>query len=89
MTIKEKTKKEGSLTEEEWKIVELRLRTMPDKMKLGILSKSYTKEELLSEVQDKSDVGRAYVEMQMEFLRWLIKQSIHQTQPPPQLPSGQ
>ena len=66
------------LTEEDWIVVEERLKTMSNKMKLGILSNSYTPEELLVEVQNKSEVGRAYVEMQMEFVRWLAKQSIHQ-----------
>ncbi|MBU3913692.1 MAG: hypothetical protein KKE50_06385 [Nanoarchaeota archaeon] len=67
--------KRGNISDDEWKIVEERLKTMPNKMKLGILSNSYTKQDLLLEVQKKSDVGRAYVEMQMEFVRWLAKQS--------------
>jgi len=76
MNWKEKEKrKKDSISEDDWRIVEERLKTMPSKMKLGILSNSYTKEDLLLEVQNKSEVGRAYVEMQMEFIRWLAKQS--------------
>lgn len=30
---------------------------------------------LLLEVQNKSEVGRVYAEMQMEFIRWLVNQS--------------
>jgi len=74
MSWKDKQRKD-SIPENEWKIVEERLKTMPSKMKLGILSNSYTKQDLLLEVQKKSEVGRAYVEMQMEFIRWLAKQS--------------
>lgn len=74
MNWKNKQKKD-SVSDEEWKIVEERLKSMPNKMRLGILSKSYNKEDLLLEVQKKTDVGRAYVEMQMEFIRWLVKQS--------------
>jgi len=74
MNWKNKEKKDN-ISEEEWKIVEERLKIMPNKMRLGILSNSYNKQELLLEVQNKSEVGRAYVEMQMEFIKWLVKQS--------------
>lgn len=74
MNWKEKPKKE-TISEEEWKVVEARLKTMPNNMRLGILSNSFNKAELLVEVQNKSEVGGAYVEMQVEFIRWLAKQS--------------
>lgn len=74
MNWRDKPKKD-TVSEDEWKIVEERLKTMPNKMKLGILSKSYDKEELLIEVKKRSEVGVAYVEMQMEFIKWLVKQS--------------
>ena len=60
MNWKEKPKKEN-ISEEEWKIVEERLKTMPNNMRLGILSKSFSRDELLLEVQRKSDIGEAYV----------------------------
>lgn len=46
MNWRDKPKKD-TVSEDEWKIVEERLKTMPNKMKLGILSKSYDKEEFL------------------------------------------
>jgi len=72
-----KNKKEEcqNISEEEWKIVEARLKTMSNKMRLGLLSNSYTQKELLIEVQDRTEVGSIYVEMQMEFIKWLMKQS--------------
>lgn len=70
-----KKQKISGISEEEWKIVEERLKTMPDKMKLGILSNSYGKQELLYEVQNKTEIGIAYAEMQIEFIKWLMKQS--------------
>ena len=63
------------ITEEEWKIVEERLKSMPSEMHLGILSKSYTKQELIFEVTNKTEVGIAYAEMQIEFVKWLMKQT--------------
>jgi len=72
---RETNNQKDNISNEEWKIVEERIKTMPDKMKLGILSHSFNKQELLLEVQNKSDIGRSYVEMQIEFIKWLIKQS--------------
>ena len=74
MNWKAKPKKEY-ISEKDWAIVEERLKTMPDKMQLGILSSSYTKDQLLIEVQNKTEVGIAYAEMQLEFVKWLLKQS--------------
>lgn len=68
-------KKKENISADEWKIVEERLKTMPNQMRLGILSQSFDKEQLLAEVKKKSEIGRAYVEMQMEFITWLVKQS--------------
>jgi len=72
-----KKQKSDEISEKEWKIVEERLKTMPSKMKLGILSKSYSRQDLLLEVQNKSEIGKVYVEMQMEFIsirdKWLCK----------------
>lgn len=74
MNWKGKSKKEN-ISEDEWKIVEERLKTMPDKMRLGILSNSFTREELILQVKKRTDIGEAYAEMQIEFIKWLINQS--------------
>lgn len=74
MNWKDKSKKEN-ISEDEWKIVEERLKTMPDKMRLGILSNSFTREELILQVKKRTDIGEAYAEMQIEFIKWLINQS--------------
>ena len=53
LTISEKIEKLEDIKDDEWKVVESRLKTMPSKMRLGILSKSYGRPELLIEVQKK------------------------------------
>ena len=63
------------LNEEDWKVVEERLKDMPETLHLGILSKSLNKEELLKEVQKRTEIGKAYAEMQLGFIKWLAKQS--------------
>ncbi|MBI5797494.1 hypothetical protein HZA98_01160 [Candidatus Woesearchaeota archaeon] len=74
MNWKDKSKGEY-ISEKDWAIVEERLKTMPGRMQLGLLSSSYTKDQLIVEVQNKTEVGTAYAEMQLEFLKWLLKQS--------------
>lgn len=63
------------LNEEDWKVVEERLKDMPKTLNLGILGKSLNKEELLKEVQGRTEIGKAYAEMQLGFIKWLAKQS--------------
>ena len=63
------------LNEGDWKVVEERLKDMPKTLNLGILGKSLNKEELLKEVQERTEIGKAYAEMQLGFIRWLAKQS--------------
>lgn len=63
------------ITEEDWKVIEDRLKSMPKELQLGILEQSFTKEQLLEEVRKKSEVGEAYVKMQLDFIKWLAKQS--------------
>ena len=70
-----KEDKGNNISEEGWKIVEARLKTMPNKMRSGLLSNSYTQEDLLIEVQERTEVGIVYAEMQIEFIKWLMKQS--------------
>lgn len=63
------------ITEDDWKVIEDRLKSMPDDFELGILEGSFTKQQLLKEINDKSDVGEFYVKMQVDLIRWLAKQS--------------
>ena len=64
-----------NITDEDWKVVEARLETMPEEMTIGMLSHTFTKRELLVEVRGKTEFGIAYAEMQLGFVKWLLKQS--------------
>jgi len=64
-----------TITDEDWEVVEQRLEDMPEELQLGILEHSYTKSELLEEVKKRSQVGIAYAEMQLGFIKWLAQQS--------------
>ncbi len=62
-----------SITEEEIReIVIARLRTVPDKFKLVIGNRgSFTKEQLIDAVEEESDVGNKFVDIQMHYLKSL------------------
>jgi len=66
---------EINITEEDWKIIEDRLDTMPEELQLGILEQSFTKRELIEQVKRRTEIGEAYAKMQLEFIKWLAKQS--------------
>ena len=62
------------ISDEDWEIVEERLQKMPEEFKLGLLSKSFTKRELMEEVKHRTEVGKVYAEMQLDFIKWIAKQ---------------
>lgn len=64
-----------TITEEDWKVVESRLESMPEEMSIGILSGTFTKKELLVEVRGRTEMGCSYAKMQLGFIKWLLKQS--------------
>jgi len=63
------------ISEEDWKVVESRLETMPEEMRIGILTKIFTKGELLEEVKKRTEVGHSYASMQLRFIRWLLQET--------------
>ncbi|MBT4377121.1 hypothetical protein HOD29_07150 [archaeon] len=63
------------ISEEDWEVVENRLESMPESLQLGILGESYSKGDLVVEVKNRSEVGKAYAQMQLEFIKWIAKQS--------------
>jgi len=62
------------INEEDWKVIEDRLKSMPEEFELGILEQSYTKQQLLREIKNQSEVGEFYVKMQVDLIKWLAKQ---------------
>jgi hypothetical protein len=65
----------NNISEDDWKVVEARLESMPEEMCIGILSHAFTKRELTIEVKNRTEVGTAYASMQLRFITWLLKQS--------------
>ena len=64
-----------NISEDDWNVVEARLETMPEEMKIGILSNVFTKQDLLHQVKSRSEVGQSYAVMQLRFISWLLKES--------------
>ncbi len=61
------------IDEEYWKVVEKRAERVSDNIRIGILGNLYSKQELLEEVRNRSDVGRIYAEMQKEFTKFCLE----------------
>ena len=64
-----------NISDDEWRVVEARLETMPEEMRIGILSNVFTKRDLIQEVKSKSEIGEAYAVMQLRFISWLLKET--------------
>ncbi|MFH1306839.1 MAG: hypothetical protein ABIH83_04275 [Candidatus Micrarchaeota archaeon] len=59
-----------AFSEDEAKIVLERLRVMPSTVKLNIGSyDSFTRDQLMKAVSERSEIGELVVKMQMEYLR--------------------
>lgn len=50
-------------------LVMARIRTMPQNIRVAIGMKSYTKEELLKNVEDDTEIGREVIRIDMQYLR--------------------
>ena len=57
-----------SIPDDDWKVVEARLETMPEEMRIGILSRVLTKQELVKEVKERTEIGHSYAHMQLRFI---------------------
>ena len=68
--------KRYEITEDDWKVVEARLKEMPKDLHIGILGKSFDKDGLYNEVKERTDIGEAYAIMELNFLKWIAKQSL-------------
>lgn len=64
-----------TISDEDWKIVESRLKSMAETFEVGFLSEIFNKAALLKEVRNRTKVGEHYANMQLSFVKWLLKQS--------------
>lgn len=70
--------KEIQITKEDWEVIEKRAEELPENFHIGILSKVLSKDELLQNIHDKTDIGEAYVKMQLRFIKWAAKRALLQ-----------
>jgi len=64
------------LSEDEWKVIEERAKELPKGFYIGILGKSLSKEELISSIKERNDIGKAYAKMQYQVMRWYLQQAV-------------
>jgi len=60
---------DAELMEQLKKLVLERVGAMPDSLNLAVGSTEITKNDLLAHVQQEDEIGRQFMEMELEFLR--------------------
>lgn len=68
--------KEIQITEEDWKVIEDRAEELPDNFHIGMLGAVLSKEELLRNIRDRTELGEAYVRIQLRFIKWTTKRAL-------------
>jgi len=65
-----------NVSDDEWKIVKARVQRMPPHLKLHIGGLgSFSKEQLVDEINKKSDVGKLLVKINLNYLRSFKEES--------------
>lgn len=80
MSKKDTKKTEKDIQEEMLELVKARLGAIPDNVRISIGEEDYSKEDIIRNVENKSDLGMDFVEMQMEYLRDLSNGSLYASQ---------
>ena len=70
--------KEIEITPEDWEVIEKRAEELPDNFHIGILGIVLSKSELLTNIQDRTPAGEAYVKMQLKFIKWSTKRLLEE-----------
>lgn len=63
------------ITEEEWQLALARAKALPPTIRIAILDKVFSRDELIREIQNRTRYGEQFVLMQMEYLQYLIKKA--------------
>ena len=61
------------ISDDEWALSLARLEKMPPTLRVGILGKQFSRNELMAEIKDRSRYGETFVLMQMQYLQFLAR----------------
>ena len=61
------------LTEEQKRLVEMRLRMLPKDIKIHILGRAFTVDQLIKEVQKGTEIGEYIAQQQLNYLKYFSK----------------
>lgn len=73
-------KKESAVDEDIRELVIARVRATPKNVRVSIGSQDYTKEQLIENVEENTEVGKEIIEIQMQYLRALASGAIYAEQ---------
>lgn len=62
------------------KLVIERIKTTSDELEISIGSNTYTKEQILESVEKEDEVGKEFIDIQMEYLRDMAQGAFYQNQ---------
>lgn len=60
-----------ALTESDWQLALARYQEMPETIRIAILGQSLGKQEILGNIQARTETGEKLVAMQANYLKWL------------------
>lgn len=60
------------------KLVIERIKASSDDLRISLGSNEYTKEEILKNIEEENELGKEFIEIQMEYLRDMAKGAIYQ-----------
>jgi hypothetical protein len=60
------------------KLVIERVKASSDDLRISLGSNEYTKEEILKSIKEENEIGREFIEIQMEYLRDMAEGAIYQ-----------
>lgn len=63
----------NEISEYIWELTEVRIQEMPLTMQMAILGKLLTKDDILNEVRKRTEIGEIIVNMQMEYLKYCLR----------------
>lgn len=60
------------------KLVIERIKASSDDLRISLGANKYTKEEILKSIEEENELGRKFIEIQMEYLRDMAQGAIYQ-----------
>lgn len=68
---------EDKIDPEVLELIKARLRTIPKSIRISIGNSEFSKEDILKSIDEQSDIGIEFIEMQMDYLKDLTSGALY------------